>query len=213
MDKKAIMAIAVLVTVGITLAAASGVGAVTWGATTDDVAADDREKLADEIIELMEGAAFVNADVLAEDVPSKGDIIAVLMEMEEDGITTDCHRIVGCISPGTAILMGSICNCEHHTYIVCPPCKDKCRSEVHAGLLWGECSDANLDLRIRNDRGTAKSNADRTLTEEVTIPNSRCGWTYVTVRATKVDLDGYCNSLPYALAVDCERPLRCNPWI
>ena len=177
MDKKAIMAIAVLMTVGIMLGA-TGVGAWPNETTADE---SDEAQLAAEIAAYMQAETMMADGMTAADVADPAEIDEILAGMVEDGIDLECVSVMGCITPGK-IVVDCITECETHCYIVrCNPCVYR---EVHAAIMWGECSDSNLDLCMRNCRGIAKSNADRTLTEEATIPNDCCGWTYINVHGT-----------------------------
>jgi len=188
MNKKAIWAIVALVAVGIMLGATGVVAQLTGPGVPPVAGGGENAELIDEI---MEEVARQRGQT------TRAEVAAALMQAKAMGADLDSTTVKTSADMGDNELgFCEIRECEWHLWTwVCPPVY-----EIHAALIWDECSKSNLDLYICNGGGYAVSNADRTLTEGVAITGR--GVNFIWVHGTKVS--PYSEYQPYVLAVDCE---------
>ena len=194
MNKRTTLTMAALVTVGIMLSAAGIMALAPQPGNGPGVVVDPEiEELADEIVAEVE-AQGGHTDKLA--------VIAMLVQAQAMGAdlgSTDL-KTQDEIEANDMAYWGIHEGVWDLWITIAPPVY-----ETHAAILWGECSDSDLDLYMCGlGGGYAVSNADHTLTEEAAISSSLV---FTWVHAKKVS--PYSSYQPYCIGIDTELPKLC----
>jgi len=211
MNKKAILAIAALVTVGIMLA--SGVGAQLIDppapVPVPPKVPDKAPAASDEVCEALADDVIAEMDALGGEPMAKEEVIKVLRDAEARGVDLGKTEIptTGMSTSEWGATYFPIYPGEEHIHVFLMPVTEI--SNIRAGLLWDE-SDNDLDLSAAACGGSDCSCDVGTLTEEVcVVPEHYCGpfvWFYVWVEhygtSCPCDPDVYPSCQYYMLAVD-----------
>ncbi len=200
MNKRAILAIAALVTAGIMLSAA-GIVALSLNDPTAPIPPKPKvpEKAppaSDEVCEALAEDVIAEMEALGGEPMAKEEVIKVLRDAEAKGAAIEGTEIPdsGMSTSEWGATYFPIYPGQEHLHVFALPVSPI--SDIQAGLLWDE-SDNDLDLTVSVCGAMGWSWDTGTLTEEVCVSPYYCGpmvWVYVWV-------DHYGTSCP------------CNPFV